>query len=73
MIGTLGAATPAPRVIAVAGAGTMGAGIAQLACQAGARTLLYDPDPAALERGLERIRVQLERGVSRGRWGHSGS
>src|SRR5438128_61446 len=46
----------------------MGAGIAQLACQSGARTLLHDPDPAALERGLERIRAQLERGVSRGRW-----
>jgi 3-hydroxybutyryl-CoA dehydrogenase len=58
----------APNVIAVAGAGTMGAGIAQLACLSGARTLVHDPDPQALERGLERIRAQLERGVSRGRW-----
>ncbi len=57
-----------PRVIGVAGAGTMGAGIAQLACRGGARTLLHDPDPAALERGLERIRDQLQRGVQRGRW-----
>jgi 3-hydroxybutyryl-CoA dehydrogenase len=55
-------------VIGVAGAGTMGAGIAQLACLAGARTLLHDPDLGALERGLERIRGQLERGVARGRW-----
>ncbi len=31
-----------PDVIGVVGAGTMGAGIAQLAAQAGARTLLYD-------------------------------
>ena len=51
------------------GAGTMGAGIAQLACQAaGARTLLHDPFPEALERGVEGIRAQLRRGVERGRW-----
>src|SRR5215213_2795500 len=48
------------RVIGVAGAGTMGAGIAQLAAQSGARALLHDPDPAALERGLARVR---ERGA----------
>ncbi len=53
--------------IGVAGAGTMGAGIAQLACLSGARTLLHDPVPEALERGLERIRAQLARGVERGR------
>ncbi|HEV3390759.1 MAG TPA: 3-hydroxyacyl-CoA dehydrogenase NAD-binding domain-containing protein [Solirubrobacteraceae bacterium] len=53
--------------IGVAGAGTMGAGIAQLGCQSGARTLLHDPMPEALERGLERIRAQLARGVERGR------
>ncbi|HEY2772215.1 MAG TPA: 3-hydroxyacyl-CoA dehydrogenase NAD-binding domain-containing protein [Solirubrobacteraceae bacterium] len=57
-----------PRTIGVAGAGTMGAGIAQLACFGGARTLLHDPAPDALERGLEGIRAQLERGVERGRW-----
>jgi len=56
-----------PQMIGVAGAGTMGAGIAQLACLSGARTLLHDPDPEALKRGLERIRAQLERGVDRGR------
>ena len=57
----------APSVIGVAGAGTMGAGIAQLACQAGARTLLHDPDPAALERGRQRISEQLRRSAARGR------
>ncbi len=56
-----------PKIIGIAGAGTMGAGIAQLACQSGARTLLHDPMPEALERGLERIRAQLDRGVQRGR------
>jgi 3-hydroxybutyryl-CoA dehydrogenase len=56
-----------PQTIGVAGAGTMGAGIAQLACLTGARTLLHDPVPEALERGLERILGQLDRGVERGR------
>jgi 3-hydroxybutyryl-CoA dehydrogenase len=55
-------------VIGVAGAGTMGAGIAQLACTSGARTLLHDPLPSALERGINEIRNQLERGAQRGRW-----
>ena len=45
----------------------MGAGIAQLGCLSGARTVLHDPDRAALDRGLERIRAQLDRGVERGR------
>jgi 3-hydroxybutyryl-CoA dehydrogenase len=66
--GEHGEAIEPPGVIGVAGAGTMGAGIAQLACRAGARTLLHDPDPAALDRGLNRIRDQLRRGVERGRW-----
>jgi 3-hydroxybutyryl-CoA dehydrogenase len=57
-----------PKTIGVAGAGTMGAGIAQLACLSGARTLLHDPVPEALERGLEQIRGHLERGAARGRW-----
>ena len=43
-------ASPAS-VIGVLGAGTMGAGIAQLACRAGARTLLHDPLAEALQRG----------------------
>jgi len=45
----------------------MGAGIAQLACAAGARTLVHDADPAALERGLAGIRTRLEREVEKGR------
>jgi 3-hydroxybutyryl-CoA dehydrogenase len=57
-----------PRTIGVVGAGTMGAGIAQLACLSGARTLLHDPFPVALERGLANIRRHLERGAARGRW-----
>jgi 3-hydroxybutyryl-CoA dehydrogenase len=56
-----------PAIIGVAGAGTMGAGIAQLACAAGARTLLHDPDPAALEHGLARAAEGVRRAVERGR------
>jgi len=39
----------------------MGAGIAQLAVQAGARALLADPDREALEAGMQRIRDRLEK------------
>ncbi len=56
-----------PKVIGVVGAGTMGAGIAQLGCLAGADTLLHDPVPDALERGIGSIRGHLARGVERGR------
>jgi 3-hydroxybutyryl-CoA dehydrogenase len=59
--------TPPPQIIGVIGAGTMGAGIAQLACLSGAQTLVHDAAPEALERGLESIRAQLARGVERGR------
>jgi 3-hydroxybutyryl-CoA dehydrogenase len=57
-----------PNTIGVAGAGTMGAGIAQLGCLAGARTLLHDPIPEALGRGIEQIRRHLARGAERGRY-----
>ena len=54
-------------VIGVLGAGTMGAGIAQLAAASGARTLVHDPDAGALERGLAGVRKRLEREVEKGR------
>jgi 3-hydroxybutyryl-CoA dehydrogenase len=56
-----------PEVIGVVGAGTMGAGIAQLAAAAGARTLLHDPVPDARERGLAQIADGLERWRAKGR------
>jgi 3-hydroxybutyryl-CoA dehydrogenase len=55
------------QVIGVLGAGTMGAGIAQLACRTGARTLLHDPIPEALQRGSEKARGGLEKEVAKGR------
>src|SRR4051794_9222011 len=45
----------------------MGAGIAQLGCQAGMRTRLYDPVAEARERGAENLRGHLDRAVERGR------
>jgi 3-hydroxybutyryl-CoA dehydrogenase len=50
-----------PTFLGVVGAGTMGAGIAQLGCAAGMRTLLYDPAPEALEGGAARVRAGLQR------------
>ena len=61
--------SPAPRTVGVVGAGTMGAGIAQLGCAAGMRTLLHDPLPDALERGAESVRGGLRRWVEKGRVG----
>jgi 3-hydroxybutyryl-CoA dehydrogenase len=55
------------RIIGVLGAGTMGAGIAQLACRSGARTLLHDPIPEALVRGAERVRAGLQKEAAKGR------
>ena len=57
----------AARVIGVLGAGTMGSGIAQLACRSGARTLLHDPIPEALQRGLEKARDGLAKEAARGK------
>jgi 3-hydroxybutyryl-CoA dehydrogenase len=54
--------------IGVAGAGTMGAGIAQVACLGGFTTYLHDPDAAALSAGEDRLRADLVKGVDRERW-----
>jgi 3-hydroxybutyryl-CoA dehydrogenase len=55
-------------VIGVVGAGTMGSGIAQLAAQSGARTLLYDPVPGAAEAGAERAREGIAKLTAKGRY-----
>jgi len=53
--------------VAVIGAGTMGAGIAQVCAQAGWKTNLYDAFPEGLERGMERIEAFWEKGIARGK------
>jgi 3-hydroxybutyryl-CoA dehydrogenase len=57
-----------PSPLGVVGAGTMGAGIAQLGCLAGIETLMHDPVPGALERGEQSVRAGLAKGAERGRW-----
>src|SRR4051794_35870246 len=57
-----------PSRLGVVGAGTMGAGIAQLGCLAGMETLLHDPVPGALEKGEQSVRSGLAKGAERGRW-----
>lgn len=52
--------------VAVLGAGTMGAGIAQVSAGAGHRVLLYDIDEAARGRGLAAIDDSLGRLVRKG-------
>jgi 3-hydroxybutyryl-CoA dehydrogenase len=55
--------------VGVVGAGTMGAGIAQIAALGGYETLLYEIDEKQLARGVEMIRNGMRRGAERGRWG----
>ncbi|HSG47527.1 MAG TPA: 3-hydroxyacyl-CoA dehydrogenase family protein [Longimicrobiales bacterium] len=53
--------------VAVLGAGTMGSGIAQVCAAAGCHTVLFDVDDDALERGFDRIRANLDKGVELGK------
>jgi len=53
--------------ILVVGAGQMGAGIAQVAAQAGNEVLLHDVDPRFIERGIRAIEKNLDRAVEKGR------
>jgi len=65
--GTAGREARAAEIIGVVGAGTMGAGIAQLAARAGAQTLLYDPVADALELGAHKVRDGLSKEAAKGR------
>lgn len=53
--------------VAVIGAGTMGAGIAQICAQAGWRTNLFDAFPESLQRGMKNIDSFWDRGIARGK------
>lgn len=54
-------------MIGIVGAGTMGAGIAQTAAASGFSVRLIDATEAFVERGLSRIRLDLDASVARGR------
>jgi 3-hydroxybutyryl-CoA dehydrogenase len=54
-----------PSIVGIVGAGTMGAGIGQVALEAGCEVVFYDVDEAAVEGGLERIRDGLTRRASK--------
>ena len=53
--------------VAVIGAGTMGAGIAQVCAQAGWKTNLFDAFPEGLERGMKAIDAFWDKGIARGK------
>jgi 3-hydroxybutyryl-CoA dehydrogenase len=53
--------------IAVLGAGTMGAGIAQVCAQAGSRVVLQDITEEFTKKGLSRIQDFLQKGVEKGK------
>ncbi len=53
--------------VAVIGAGSMGAGIAQLAAQSGHAVRLFDTQPGAASRAVHRIEADLAAAVARGR------
>lgn len=55
------------KTVAVIGAGTMGAGIAQVCAQAGWHTNLYDVFPEGLERGMKTIDEFWDKGIARGK------
>nr|MDT0658307.1 3-hydroxyacyl-CoA dehydrogenase family protein [Micromonospora sp. DSM 115978] len=53
--------------LGIVGAGLMGSGIAQVAAQAGWQVVLRDLDEAATRRGIDGIRVSLEKFAAKGR------
>ena len=56
-----------PAIVGVVGAGTMGAGIAQLACATGMRARLHDRVPEALGRGRDSVAGGLAELEAKGR------
>ena len=55
------------KTVAVIGAGTMGAGIAQVCAQSGWQTNLFDAFPDGLEKGMKTIDAFWDKGIIRGK------
>jgi 3-hydroxybutyryl-CoA dehydrogenase len=55
-------------IIGIAGAGTMGNGIAHVAARSGYRVVLSDIDPKALERAIATISRNMDREIERGKF-----
>ena len=53
--------------VAVLGAGTMGAGIAQVCAQSGSQVVLQDITDEFVSKGLQRVSAFLQKGVDRGK------
>ncbi len=53
--------------VAIIGAGTMGHGIAQVCAMAGMEVRMFDLQDAALQRGLDKVHANLDKGVERGK------
>ena len=62
-----GTPLPTDRIVAVLGAGTMGAGIARVAAAAGHVVRVYDTDGEAVDRAIDDLRTRLEASVAKGR------
>lgn len=54
-------------MVGIAGAGAMGAGIAQVAAAAGHHVRLHDRDSAAIDNGIKTIRANLDKRIGHGR------
>ena len=66
-LGDMSEALPANAVVGVVGAGAMGAGIAQVAANAGHSVLLFDTAQGVAQTGKDRIEGGLAKLVSRGK------
>lgn len=53
--------------VAIIGAGTMGHGIAQVCAMSGMEVRLFDLEDASLQRGLDKVHSNLDKGVARGK------
>lgn len=55
------------QTVLIAGAGTMGHGIAQVAAMAGCDVRLFDIGDDLVQRGVDKIRANLDKGVAKGK------